>query len=717
MKATAKRLLPFLRWFPVSRVTLRADLVAGLTVALVLVPQSMAYAQLAGMPAHYGLYAAFLPVIVAALFGSSQQLNTGPVAVVSLLTASSLAALAPPGSGAFIELAIMLSLVVGLFQLALGAFKLGAVVNFLSHPVIAGFTNAAALIIGLSQLHKLIGVPMTRSESFIQDIWGVARQIADTHLPTLLMGLAAIGLILAVRRRAPQVPGVLVAVVVTTLASWLIGFEQSQRIAIDRIEPAEIRLLIDDYAGTQSSLSQLEHELHEKTGQRGRLVTEQGGVNRRVVDLDHEIDLLRLRLHDRRDDNDARLRVLRRMKFEVAEGTDGAVTAGPRLYMAGRAPEGVDTDGKLWRLRTIGAAEVEVAGGGEVVGALPQGLPALSFPSISWGLLGSLLSTAIVIALVGFTEAISIAKAMAAKTRDRIDPDQELIGQGLANLAGAMTQAFPTSGSFSRSAVNLNAGARTGLSSVFSGLIVLLTLLFLTPLLYHLPQAVLAGVIIMAVTGLINVGAIRTAWKVNRADGVSAVATFGFTILAAPHLDRGILLGATLAILLYLYRTMRPRVAILGRFRDGTLRDVRFNADLPTSPHIIAMRFDGSLYFANIAYFEDAVLEAVAAKPAAKYLLIVGDAINELDASGEEVVHHLQARLQAAGVQLVFSGLKKQVLDVMRSTRLYEDLGGEKNIFATEDQAITAIYERLGDEAATDLFCPVDIGRRYGAAP
>ena len=259
------------------------------------------------------------------------------------------------------------------------------------------------------------------------------------------------------------------------------------------------------------------------------------------------------------------------------------------------------------------------------------------------------------------------------------------------------SQAFPVSGSFSRSAVNFNAGARTGMSAVFTGLIVLLTLLFLTPLLYHLPQAALAAVIIMAVVGLINFGAIKHAWHANKHDGIAAVVTFFSTLVFAPHLDKGIMVGAGLALVLYLYRTMTPRVAILGRFKDGTLRDAKVN-NLPASDVVTAVRFDGRLYFANVAYFEDAILEAVAANPAAPYLLIVGDAINEVDASGEEVISHLVERLHAIGVVVLFAGLKKQVLDVMQATGLRAKIG-ENCLFATSEQALESIY---ADAAKTD---------------
>ncbi len=555
--------------------TLRADAVAGITVALVLIPQSMAYAQLAGLPAYYGLYAAFLPVMVAALWGSSKQLATGPVAVVSLLTASALAPLvanmgAEVGGAEYVALAILLALLVGLVQLVLGLFRLGVVVNFLSHPVIVGFTNAAALIIGLSQLNKLFGVSMPRSEHFMNDIWAVLQQIDDTHMLTLVMGAAAFAIMWSLKKYQPKLPGVLIAVVVTTVASWALGFA--------------------------------EH-------------------------------------------------------------------------------------------------------GGQVVGQIPSGLPSLALPTLNLTMALDLLPSAIIISLVGFMEAISIAKAMAAKTKDRIDPNQELIGQGLANIAGSLTQSYPTSGSFSRSAVNLNAGARTGMSSVFTGLVVLITLLFLTPLLYHLPQSVLAAVIMMAVIGLINLKAIHHAWEAHKHDGVAAIVTFIATLAFAPHLDNGILVGAGLAVGLFLYRSMKPRVALLGRYPDGTLRDLRVHPTLPTDERIIVMRFDGQLYFANVSYFEDTILAAVADHPNAQFVLVVADGINQLDASGQEVLEHLIERLGANGITVVLSGMKRQVIQVLDRTHLMERLGRE-NIFATEEMALDAIYDRLKESGYRPLRMP-----------
>jgi SulP family sulfate permease len=697
------RFLPFLRWFPLKADTVKLDFLAGVTVALVLIPQSMAYAQLAGMPAYYGLYAAFLPVAIASMMGSSNFLGTGPVAVVSLLTASSLAPLAAPGSSQFIALAILLALLVGVVQLSLGLFKLGVVVNFLSHPVIVGFTNAAAIIIGLSQVSKLFGVSMGRSEHFLNDIWGVFQQIGDTHLPTLAMGALGIAIMWAIKRYKPKWPGVLIAVVVTTVLSFAIGFEKNAAGRMDQIADPALRTMVEGVAAAAKRQDDMAAAKAVKATELKAVEREEGKHSPQAARLEYELELADIAARQAEEETNKLKKAMRKVQVVRVADASGETTA---VYLADRLPAGVSADGHDYSIRSVKADGFKLVGGGEVVGKIPEGLPSISMPTLDLGAIGSLLSAAIVISLVGFMEAISIAKALATKAKQKVDPNQELIGQGLANIVGGFTQAFPVSGSFSRSAVNFNSGAKSGLAAVITALFVLITLLFLTPLLYHLPQAVLAGIIIMAVIGLVNFGAIKHAWHASKHDGIAAIVTFVATLLFAPHLDNGIIVGAGLAIILYLYRTMEPRVAQLGRYSDGTLRDVQVNPGIPTSEHIIAMRFDGSLYFANIAFFEDTILEAVAAKPNAEYVLVVGDAINQLDASGEEVVHHLVSRLRDGNMQIVFSGLKKQVLDVMRHTGLF-DLIGQENIFATVDQAINAIYERLGDRAADDLFCPV----------
>jgi SulP family sulfate permease len=710
MNPKLTRFLPFLRWFPWKGDAIKTDFLAGITVALVLIPQSMAYAQLAGLPPYYGLYAAFLPVAVAAMWGSSNQLGTGPVAVVSLLTASSLAVLATPGSDQFIALAIMLALLVGIIQLLLGVFKLGVIVNFLSHPVIVGFTNAAAIIIALSQVSKLFGVPMGRSEHFINDIVGVFKLIGDTHLPTLAMGALAIAIMWSVKKFSPKLPGVLIAVLVTTVLSWAIGFEKNADGKLEQIADPELIVVVQKSVAAAKRVDELNQQIADKSDElkaaEKAAKKSSNGVAQMEVEAElrlAELRLARIEVQAAEEAFTKEKAALRHLQVVRSIDANGATVA---IYPVGKAPEGVTLDDTRYRLRKLSAKGFKLVGGGEVVGAIPEGMPSIKMPSFNLDALGSLLSAALVISLVGFMEAVSIAKAIAAKTRQRLDPNQELIGQGLANVVGSFTQAFPVSGSFSRSAVNQNSGAKTGMASVITAAFVLLTLLFLTPLLYHLPQAVLAAIIIMAVVGLVNIEAVKHAWQASRHDGIAAIATFVATLAFAPHLDSGIMVGAGLALGLYLFRTMSPRVAILGRYSDGTLRDVKVNPGLSTSEHVVAMRFDGQLYFANVPYFEDTVLETIADHPQAKYLLVVGDGINQLDASGEEVVHHLVERLESNGMKLVFSGLKKQVLDVMRATGLFDRIG-QDNIFANEDMALAAIYERLGDEGKDDLFCAV----------
>jgi sulfate permease, SulP family len=699
MTSTLRLLFPFLRWWPLKLADLKADFLAGLTVALVLIPQSMAYAQLAGMPAHYGLYAAFLPIAVAALWGSSNQLSTGPVAVVALLTASALEPFATAGTAEYIVYAVLLALLVGVVQLGLGVLRLGVVVNFLSHPVVAGFTNAAAIIIGLSQLNKLLGVSMPKSDVFMLDILGVLGQLHSTHMPTLLMGIAAIAIMVAMKKYLPRWPGVLVAVVLTTLASWGLGYEKKLAVPVGAVVQSEARQLLNDYVARAAEAKAGEQALK---GKRESLKAGHAGLSPQdAMGLKYEIGMLELQVKGQDKIARGLLDQLKKLRFEQVGGN---------LHIAGLAPGGSPGDGVHWRIRKVEDGVIRLSAGGEVVGAVPAGPPAFAVPGLDFGKMADLLAAAVVIALVAFMEGISVAKAIGAKTKQRIDPNQELIGQGLANVASSFSQAFPVAGGFSRTAVNFNAGAATGMSSLLTAVFMLVAMLFLTPLLYHLPQAVLAAIIMMAVVSLFNFGAIRAAWKAHRHDGAAAVVTFVATLAVAPNLDHGILIGAGLAIALYLLRSMKPRVALLGRHADGTLRDARVH-NLPVSESIVAMRFDGSLYFANVPYFEDAILGAAADNPKAKTILVVGDGINELDASGEEVIHHLVHRLHDNGVTLVFSGLKKQVLEVMRRTDLY-DYVGERNFFRNEDMALEAIYERLQDSGYDPAQCPLNIKAR-----
>ncbi|BCK87697.1 putative sulfate transporter [Sideroxyarcus emersonii] len=546
--------------------TVKADLLAGITVSLVAIPQSLAYAQLAGVPAYYGLYAALIPTVIGALFGSSNQLSTGPVAMTSLLTAASIAPLAAHGSDLFYSYAILLALISGIFQIAFGVLRIGILLNFLSNPVLMGFINAAALIIGLSQLPTLLGIPAAQSEHFLLDISRVVMHIDTAHALSLGFGVVAILLLLGFKKYAPKLPGVLITVASLTWGSYEI-----------------------DYAGL----------------------------------------------------------------------------------------------------------------GGRVVGAVPQGLPTLSLPPLDWHATIALLPAGFVIALISFMEAMSSCKVIAIKTRQPWDENKELIGQGLAKVAAAFSQSMPVSGSFSRSALNLASDARTPLSSLISAAFVLLTLIFFTSLLYHLPKPVLAAIIMMAVLNLINVQSIKHAWRANRDDGLAAVVTFFATLAFAPNIQNGILTGIILSLSLLLYRMMRPRVAVLGLHSDETLRDaIRHNLP-PLHPRLGAIRFDGAMRFVNVSYFEDALLKLERENPELSCILVQSSGINEIDASGIEMLSNLLDRFKSSGIKLAFSGLKKQVSDVMDRTGLTDKIGKE-NIFATDKQALEGLCQRL-DQQVVDV--------------
>ncbi|MEE4137319.1 MAG: SulP family inorganic anion transporter [Desulforhopalus sp.] len=696
-KKLAVRFFPFLAWFPISALILRGDLVAGITGALVLVPKAMAYAQLSGLPLHFGLYTAFVPAILGALWGSSRQLATGPVAIVSLMTAAAISPLALPGSEEFIGLALLLTLLVGSIQLLLGAVKLGSIVNFVSHPVILGFMNAAAIIIGLSQLDMLLGIPKGRSDFFLYDIWEMISYLPQTHLPTLAMSAFALGLMLAVKKISFLArPGVLIVVVITTLVSALVGYERSTDGQISDIATPEARELVTLYHSTSEHIAQVNAAMTFLGGELRE--AQRDNDSQSAADIRYRLELNRVLLDDLETENRKRLRSINQLHFVQGKaGTDASLA----LYQSGKVPAGIETNGRRWSIKKLENEHILLIGGGDVVGKIPKGLPSFRLPTFSLDAMRQLLTAALVIALVAFMESISMAKAMASKAKQHIDPNQELIGQGLANLGGSFFQAYPACGSFTGSAINLQAGARTGFAMVFNGIFVAVTLLFLTPFIYHLPKAVLAVIILLAVAGLITPRAFHHTWKASRPDGIVALVTFTVTLLAAPHLDKGILVGTTLAIGLYLFHTMAPRVAILGRYDDGTLRDIQVNPQLATSTRVVAIRFDGSLFFANVAHFEEAVLAALANHRQAKYLLVVGDGINYLDSSGEELLHNLVIQLHESGVELIFSGLKKQVLEVMRATGLFGFIG-DQNIFATQNQALTAISRRLGEDVTGD---------------
>lgn len=546
------RWLPFLAWRPLLRAgAWRTDLVAGLTVALVMVPQSLAYAQLAGLPPHIGLYAALLPSVVGALFGSLPQISTGPVALTGMLTAASLAPLAAPGSSPFLALAVALALLAGLLQLGMGALGLGWLLRLLSHPVMSGFTNAAAILIGFSQLPALLGLPASGP-------W--LERLTQPHPLTALFGLGALLSLLALRRFAPRWPGVLIVVAAATVLS-----------------------------------------------------------------------------------------------------------------------------------HTTGLADT----GGAVVGAIPPGLPDFAWPVLALPEVPTLLPAAFVIALVSFMEVTASARIIAARNGQIWDENQELIGQGLAKIAAAASGAMPVSSSFSRTALALQQGARTGLAPLVCSATVLATLLFLAPLLWHLPRGVLAAIILVAVLQLVDVPSLVQAWRASRDDGLAAGASFAATLAFAPNIQNGILTGLLLSLALLIYREMNPRVALLGLHPDGTYRDAeRFGLPHP-HPQLVILRFDGPLNFVNAAAFEAAVGRATRAQPDVRVVLLSAAAINTIDASGIHVLAGVSRRMAQGGIQLAFCGLKKQVIDALERTGLWPGFA-PNGAFRTEQQALEALTPGLG---------------------
>ena len=683
-KSVLSVLFPFLRWFPLNRVILRADLVAGITVALILVPQSMAYAQLAGLPVVYGLYASLLPVAVASMWGSSNQLHTGPVAMLALISAVTVIPFAPPGSDKFIEISIMLALMVGVLRLLLGLLRLGAIVNLLSSPVVVGFTNAAALIIGLSLLTEVLRVPFPRSDVFMADLWRVVAQIPETHLPSLGFALATAVIMLGLRRYLPRIPGILVVVVMTTVVSWGIGFERNQSVPLSAVVSPEARAEILAYADADQQVQTLTAQLsginqHLRGLKQGApdLIEVEAGLHAQAEMAQRKIDL-------HKADNNRRRVELHALAFTRGEQPNGAA-----IYQAGTR-----TSETSWRFGKIKGDQVTFTGGGRVVGSIPAGLPTFAVPQVHSDLLMALLPGALVMALIGFLEATSISKAISAMTRERINPSRELVGQGLANIVGSFFHSFVVSGSFSRSAVAARMGARTGLFAVVSALAVALVLLFFTPYLYHLPLAVLAVIVMLTVIDLIKTRPLLVAWKVDRLGALTGVLTFVATLAMAPAIANGVLLGVTLTVLLQLVRQMKPHAVLLGRMPDGSLSDMKTHSLPPISSHFATVRYDGSLDFLNAAHFEEVLLQAHAEFPEAKTILVIGNGINNIDASGEEKIREISQYLRAANVTLAFSSLKKPVRDAFDRADLTAVLG-EENVFKSRDLAFQTLKVRL----------------------
>lgn len=697
------KILPFIEWFKdYSLAKFRIDFVAGLTVALVLIPQSMAYAQLAGLPAYYGLYAAFLPPMIASLFGSSRQLATGPVAVVSLMTAASLEPLASAGSEAFIAYAIILAFTVGVFQLLLGILRLGLIVNFLSHPVVNGFTNAAAIIIATSQLSKLFGVYVDKAHHHYETIIRVIESAFHyTHLPTLAMGILSIAIMVGLKRLNPRIPYVLVAVAVTTIISWAIGFQHNETVAINQIMDEQVQHDIVSFNQTIESIDNLSVE---RTTLSSKIKNSHDASPLDRLDLEYQSRVFTTKI-DTAKSLASQIRTrLREMKFSAVEDADKGVVFYPK---DGQVPD-ARVDDRVYRIKmgnkALKTEALVLTGGGAVVGEIPKGLPKIGIPKFNVSMFLQLLPYAVIISLLGFMEAIAIAKAMAAKTGQRLDPNQELIGQGLSNILGSFGKSYPVSGSFSRSAVNLQSGAVSGISSVITSLMVIIALLFFTPLLYHLPQAVLASVIMMAVIGLVNVSGFVHAWHAQWYDGVISVITFVVTLAVAPHLESGIYTGVGLSLAVFLYKSMRPKISILSRGKDQALKD-SYVHELATCCHIQLIRFEGPLFFANASYLEDEINERIQKESDLRHFIIACNGINDIDASGQETLALVIQRLRSAGYGVSLSGVNDAVYKVLARTHLLEEIGVH-NIYPTMEKALSSVHEQTHVNTKEDQ-CPL----------
>ena len=556
--------LPILVWGRTyNRSTLSNDLLAAVIVTIMLTPQSLAYALLAGLPPQMGLYASMLPIILYAIFGTSRALAVGPVAVISLLTAAAIGRIAVPGSAEYILAAITLAFLSGLILLALGLFRLGFLANFLSHPVIAGFITATGIIIAASQLKHIFGIA-AHGHTLPDLVSSLVHNLSQANVITTLIGVLTIGFLLWTRNG---------------LLSLLIGLGVAGRIA----------------------------GVIAKTGPVAAIIT---------------------------------------------------------------------TTLIVWWL-DLNALGVQV------VGDIPRGLPPLTLPSFSIDMWGTIIGAAILISVIGFVESVSVAHTLAAKKRQRIDPDQELIGLGAANLAASFTGGFPVTGGFSRSIVNYDAGSNTPASGAYTAIGLAGVSLFLTPLIYNLPKATLAATIIVAVLSLVNFSVLKKSWYYSKADFAAVAATMCITLLMGVEL--GITAGVSISILIHLYRTSRPHMAVVGQVpKTEHYRNV-LRHDVLTSPAILTIRVDESLYFANARFLEDRIYQEVAKQPELQHVVLMCSAVNIIDMSALESLEAINVRLKATGVTFHFSEVKGPVMDRLNKTGFLDILSGE--VFLSQHQA------------------------------
>ena len=560
--------LPILDWGRTyDRSTLTNDLVAALIVTIMLIPQSLAYALLAGLPPEMGLYASMLPIVLYAIFGTSRALAVGPVAVVSLLTVAAVSKIAVPGTSEYIVAAITLAFLSGLIFLALGVFRLGFLANFLSHPVIAGFITATGIIIATSQLKNILGID-AHGHTLPDLIRSLAHNLSQLNWVTAVIGVLATSFLFWVRKG---------------LLPLLVGLGLASRIA--------------------------------------GIVTKAGPVAAIVVTT------LIVRF------------------FDLAER------------------------------------------GVQVVGDVPEGLPPLTMPSFSIDMWSNLIGAAVLISVIGFVESVSVAQTLAAKKRQRINPDQELIGLGAANLGASFTGGFPVTGGFSRSVVNYDAGADTPAAGAYTAIGLVGASLFLTPLIFDLPKATLAATIIVAVLSLIDFSILKKTWRHSKADFAAVAATMSITLVMGVEL--GVTAGVATSILIHLYKTSRPHMAIVGQVRETEHYRNVLRHDVLTDPTILVIRVDESLYFANTRFLEDRIYDEVSKQPKLKHVVLMCSAVNTVDMSALESLEAINERLKAGGVTFHFSEVKGPVMDHLNATGFLKILSGE--VFLSQHGAQSAL--------------------------
>ena len=533
----------------------------------------------------------------------------------------------------------------------------------------------------MSLLNSFLGVPMPRSDTFLIDLWQVIQQIPVAHGPTLMFGLGTLVALYWLRARFPKLPGVLIVVIAGTLISAGAGFENIETVEPQQIAQATVRTQFEKLMRDEARLKQIKVEQKAIGNELQKLQANDRksyDLQANLLQLKGEESSLKHSLYRERVDT-------HQIALVPESGDDGEVR-----YTIARNTGPFVT---VWRWAGYSDDKFRLSAGGAVVGAIPSGLPGFTVPALDLGIISDLFAVAFIMAMIGFMEATSISRALAAKTREKLDPNQELIGQGLANIVGSFFQSYVVSGSFSRSAVAARVGAKTGFYAVISAIAVLLVILFLTDYLYHLPKAVLAAIVMSAVFGLIDYKSMQHAWNVRRTDGIVSVITFVTTLIMAPKLADGVLVGVAFTIFLFLAGTMKPRSEVLGRKINGSLVGAVSHDVAPISENYVVMRFDASLVFINAAHFEEAVLKSLSEFPRARAILIIGQGINRVDATGEEKLRALTKDLRAAGITLMLAGLKKQVLEALERADLQEVIG-EDNIIGNTATALRVLEQR-----------------------